>query len=92
QKNISVLLESKTNLEQQKQMISAEIDNILLPDEKKLSNKIQQYKSYIKTKSDIETINRLVENWSQDIDDLENEKTEKKEYLPKDEYPAQFWQ
>lgn len=92
QQNISVLLESKTNLEQQKKMVSAEIDNILLPDEKKLSYRIQQYKSHIKTKSDIETINKLVENWSQDIDDLENEKSEKVEYIPKDEYPAQFWQ
>lgn len=90
-KDFSLLQEQKEELELQRIRVADEINNILIPDEKKLTFKIEQYKSYIKAKSVIETINRLVENWNQDIDDLENEHYDKVEYFPKDEFPSQFW-
>ncbi|MDG3181368.1 AAA family ATPase [Streptococcus suis] len=82
--NKKELLSKKTDIE-------SKLNKTFLPNQIQLKQKIEAYKSYIESKHELEILQKLVSNWENDIESIDNEKSALQQYTPLDEFNSSFW-
>lgn len=85
------LNDSIETLEKEKTDIESLIHTELQPKATELRESIKAYRIYIQLQNELNIIDSVSKNWSDDLVNLENEEDSKIKYKPKTHFDSEFW-